>query len=77
MLDSDAFFTWLRASGQGAARQGATITMFDEFREPIQTWAIRGAMPVKHTGPTLAARGGGDVAMEELVLSAEGIEPAG
>jgi hypothetical protein len=26
---------------------------------------------MKYTGPTLAAKGGGDVAMEELVLSAE------
>ena len=27
-------------------------------------------------GPTLAAKGGGDVAMEELVLSVELVEPA-
>ena len=31
-------------------------------------------MPMKWTGPTLAAKGGADVAMEELVLSAEKIE---
>jgi hypothetical protein len=31
-------------------------------------------MPIKWTGPTLAAKGGADVAMEELVLSAEKIE---
>ena len=30
-------------------------------------------IPMKYTGPTLAAKGGGDVAMEELVLSAEGM----
>ena len=29
---------------------------------------------MKYTGPTLAAKGGGDVAMEELVLSVEGID---
>ena len=29
---------------------------------------------MKYTGPTLAAKGGGDVAMEELVLSSEGID---
>jgi hypothetical protein len=26
---------------------------------------------MKYTGPTLAGKGGGDVAMEEIVLSAE------
>jgi len=77
VLDSDAFSAWLRASSPGAPRQAATITVFDAARQPIQTWAIRGAMPAKYTGPTLAARGGGDLAMEELVLSADGIEPAG
>jgi len=29
---------------------------------------------MKYTGPTLAGKGSGDVAMEELVLSAEGYE---
>jgi hypothetical protein len=29
---------------------------------------------MKYTGPTLAAKGGGDVAMEELVLSVQGLE---
>ena len=29
---------------------------------------------MKYTGPTLAAKGGGDVAMEELVLASEGME---
>jgi hypothetical protein len=29
---------------------------------------------MKWTGPTLAAKGGGDVAMEELVLSAENLQ---
>ena len=31
-------------------------------------------LPLKYTGPTFAAKGGGDVAMEELVLSSEGFE---
>jgi hypothetical protein len=29
---------------------------------------------MKYTGPTLAAKGGADVAMEELVLSSESLE---
>ena len=52
-----------------------TITLLDEAR---QTRCARGrcasAQPKKWTGPTLAAKGGGEVAMEELVLVHEGIE---
>jgi hypothetical protein len=29
---------------------------------------------MKWTGPTLAAKGGSDVAMEEIVIAAEGVE---
>jgi len=31
-------------------------------------------IPTKYTGPTLAGKGGGDVAMEEVVFSAEAFE---
>jgi len=31
-------------------------------------------IPMKYTGPTFAGKGGGDVAMEEIVLSAEALE---
>jgi hypothetical protein len=49
--------------------------LFDEAREgPVATWKLAGVVPLKYTGPTLAAKGGGDVAMEELVLSCEGCE---
>jgi phage tail-like protein len=47
------------------------ITLRDEAGSPVQSWKLRGVVPMKYTGPTLAAKGGGDVAMEELVLSAE------
>jgi hypothetical protein len=50
--------------------------VFDASRQPIRRWEIRGTVPVKYTGPALAAKGG-DVVMEELVLAAESIEPAG
>jgi hypothetical protein len=35
---------------------------------------LRGVVPSKYTGPTLAGKGGGDVAMEEIVLSAQALE---
>jgi phage tail-like protein len=55
------------------AQRTVTITLRDEAGNPVQTWTLRGVVPLKYTGPTLAAKGGGDVAMEELVLSAESL----
>jgi phage tail-like protein len=40
----------------------------------VATWSLRNAQPKKWTGPTMAAKGGGEVAMEELHLVHEGIE---
>jgi hypothetical protein len=36
---------------------------------------LQATMPLKYTGPTLAGKGGGDVAMETLTLTHEGLEP--
>ena len=57
-----------------AAQKTVAITLMDEARNPVRTWLLRGCIPMKYTGPTLAGKGGGDVAMEEIVLSAEGFE---
>jgi phage tail-like protein len=52
-----------------------TIELMDEAHTgPVMTWKLTNARPMKYTGPTLNAKGGGDVAMEELVLSCEKIE---
>jgi len=57
-----------------AAQKTVTIELLDESQTPVQRWVLRGVVPTKYTGPTLAGKGGGDVAMEELVLSAQAIE---
>jgi phage tail-like protein len=56
------------------AQRNVVITMLSEAGKPVQKWTLRGAVPMKYTGPTFAAKGGGDVAMEELVLSAEAVD---
>ncbi|HEY0015881.1 MAG TPA: phage tail protein [Longimicrobium sp.] len=56
------------------AQRNVVITLRDETGSDVQSWTLRGVVPLKYTGPTLAAKGGGDVAMEELVLSAEALE---
>jgi phage tail-like protein len=68
-------YAWQKSVADGAyAPTTVTITLLDEARQPIATWVLRNAQPKKWTGPTLAAKGGGEVAMEELSLVHEGIE---
>ena len=78
ILDSKTLFDWMdQARTQGpSAQKTVKITLQDEAQNPVQSWLLRGVVPMKYTGPTLAAKGGGDVAMEEVVLSAEKMELA-
>jgi phage tail-like protein len=75
LVGSDDLFKWLKAVKEGSPdpRQ-VTIILLNEAREAVATWVLRQAQPKKWSGPTLAAKGGGDVAMEELHLVHEGIE---
>lgn len=55
-------------------QRDVSITLMDESHEnAVSRWVLQSAVPTKYTGPSLNAKGGTDVAMEELVLSAEGI----
>ena len=72
----DSLWSWIdetRSAGP-AAQKTVAVTLLDEAHKPVRTWLLRGCIPMKYTGTTLAAKGGGDVAMEEIVLSAEGFE---
>ena len=76
ILDSKTLFDWIkdtRVKGPDA-QKSVTITLQDESHQAVQSWVLRGVIPMKYTGPTLAAKGGGEVAMEEVVLSAEAME---
>jgi phage tail-like protein len=75
LVGSADLFEWLKGVRDGTAdARTVTITLLDEARSPVATWTLRRAQPKKWTGPTLAAKGGGEVAMEELHLVHEGIE---
>jgi phage tail-like protein len=77
IIDSQSLWHWVKEVRQFgvAAQRDVTITLLDESRNNlVQSWFLRGAVPMKYTGPTLAAKGGSDVAMEELVLSIEALE---
>jgi phage tail-like protein len=76
IVNSQDLWDWVedvRVNGPGAQRT-VVITLRDEAGNDIQSWILRGVVPMRYSGPTLAAKGGGDVAMEELVLSVEGLD---
>jgi phage tail-like protein len=76
VVDSSDLWAWITAARTTGvkAQRDVVITLQDEAGKPVQQWKLRKVVPMKYTGPTLAGKGGGDVAMEELVLSAEGYE---
>lgn len=75
LIGSTDLFAWLQAVREGGIDPRViTVTLLDEARNPVATWKLLNAQPKKWTGPTLAAKGGTEVAMEELTLCHEGIE---
>lgn len=69
-------WNWVNSTRDGNPRSRATVTiqlLAEDRSGPVSTWILEGARPSKWTGPTLAAKGGGDVAMEELTLVCENI----
>lgn len=75
LIGSLDLFQWLKRVREGAYEpRSVTVTLMDEARQPVTTFRLLKAQPKKWVGPTLAAKGGGDVAMEELHLVHEGIE---
>ena len=78
IVNSADMWSWIqdtRTKGPDAKRE-VSITLRDEAGKPVQTWNLHNVIPLKYTGPNLVAKGGGDVAMEELVLSSEGLDLA-
>jgi phage tail-like protein len=68
-------FAWIKDTREGTYDpRTVTVTLLDEARAPVCQWVLRQSQPKKWVGPTLAAKGGGEVAMEELHLVAERID---
>lgn len=79
VIGADNIYSWLDQIRQGdvTAKRNVEIKLKSEDQtnaSAVVTWKLINAMPIKWTGPTLTAKGGSDVAMEELVLSVEHIE---
>ncbi len=78
VIGAQNLYEWLELGRTGKLAQvkrDIVVKLQSEDRGGIVvSWKLRGAMPIKWTGPTLTAKGGGDIAIEELVLSVETIE---
>ena len=68
-------FDWLKETREGTFDpRTVTVTLLDERRSPVCSWILQQAQPKKWVGPTLTAKGGGEIAMEELHFVAERID---
>lgn len=54
------------------ARETITIQLLDEEHNPMFTWTLKNAFPVKVSGTDMNAQSG-EVAVEEIVLAHEGL----
>jgi phage tail-like protein len=69
------FWQWVSVTrADPTHKRNVSIALQDEVGNIVLKWKLVNARPMKWTGPTLAAKGGSDVAMEELVLASEGVE---
>lgn len=75
-IDNALLFSWIKATREGEYQpRTVVITLLDESAgKSVCQWTLQAAQPKKWVGPTLTAKGGGEVAMEELHLVAESIE---
>jgi phage tail-like protein len=77
IIGNTAFFDWINAVRNGLQDVRSTVTielLNEEHTGPVMTWVLANARPIKYTGVSLNAKGGTDVAIEELVLAAEKLD---
>lgn len=74
VMGTTDLWDWLKDARDGIySPRDITITLQNEQHLAVMTWQVEKAQPQKWTGPTLAGKGGSDVAVEELVLVYEGL----
>lgn len=76
VTDSPTLADWRRLVEEGEiaeARRPVTIVLLDEGRDPGARWELTAAWPSRYVGPRLDALDG-DVAVERLELTHEGVE---
>jgi phage tail-like protein len=69
--DND-FFKWVNTVKMNTIeRRDITIKLLNEEHNPVMTWKVKQAFPVKFEGPSMKASGN-EVAIESLELAHEG-----
>lgn len=74
LIGATDLFDWINQTRRGdrAAMRAVTITLQDEAHQgAVMTWRLTRARPLRYTAPSLNGKSGTDVAIEELVVSAE------
>lgn len=69
-------FKWVDKARKGEPKIQAVVVVelkAENNKDVAATWKLTNARPIRWKGPTLTAKGGAQVAMEELVLSCEDI----
>ena len=75
LVGSTDIFEWIKATREGQYQpRSVTVELLDEARKKVLSLVLKNAQPKKWVGPTLAAKCGGEVAMEELHLVIEGVD---
>lgn len=70
----NGLFDWYNSILAGTVqRRSVTVSLLNEARDPVMTWKIKQAWPVKIEGPGLKSTGT-DVAIESVEFACEGIE---
>src|SRR5262245_24832212 len=68
------FFRWLNEIKLNQiVRRDLIISLLNENHEPVMTWKVHNAFPVKSEGPQLKASGN-EVAIESIEVAHEGLE---
>ncbi len=77
VADDLDFFSWINTKQMGTIeRRDVVISLLNENHEPIISWKLKNAFPVKYAGPVLLAESS-DLAIESLELTHEGITVIG
>ncbi len=70
----NGLFDWYNTIlGGDVSRRNVTVSLLNEARDPVMTWKIKEAWPVKIEGPGLKSTGT-DVAIESVEFACEGID---
>jgi phage tail-like protein len=74
MQSDNKFFEWINSGMKLSKvdRKDLTISLLNEKREPVMTWKVSRAFPVKLEGPQLKATGN-EVAIESIEIAHEGL----